>query len=114
LRSIDKPIGVSSYRVTRELPAPIRKEGVLDDCAAMALAEQQPDRWGISRGAYPVIDGREIEVEFAGPLRFEGAGLQLDHEETLQPNVIEEQIEVEALSCYLQWNLAAHKGEAAA
>jgi predicted nuclease of restriction endonuclease-like (RecB) superfamily len=26
LRSIDKPIGVSSYRVTRELPAPIRAE----------------------------------------------------------------------------------------
>jgi len=25
LRSIDKPIGVSSYRVTRELPTPIRK-----------------------------------------------------------------------------------------
>lgn len=26
LRSIEKPIGVSSYRVTRELPAPIREE----------------------------------------------------------------------------------------
>ena len=26
LRSIEKPIGVSSYRVTRELPAPIRDE----------------------------------------------------------------------------------------
>jgi hypothetical protein len=26
LRNIDKPMGVSSYRVTRELPAPIREE----------------------------------------------------------------------------------------
>jgi hypothetical protein len=26
LRSIEKPIGVSSYRVTRELPTPIREE----------------------------------------------------------------------------------------
>ena len=26
LRNIEKPIGVSSYRVTRELPAPIREE----------------------------------------------------------------------------------------
>jgi hypothetical protein len=26
LRNIDKPIGVSSYRVTRELPAPIREQ----------------------------------------------------------------------------------------
>ena len=26
LRSIEKPIGVSSYRVTRELPQPIREE----------------------------------------------------------------------------------------
>jgi hypothetical protein len=26
LRSIDKPIGVSSYRVTRELPTSIREE----------------------------------------------------------------------------------------
>jgi hypothetical protein len=26
LRSIEKPIGVSSYRVTRELPTPFREE----------------------------------------------------------------------------------------
>jgi hypothetical protein len=26
LRSIEKPVGVSSYRVTRELPQPIREE----------------------------------------------------------------------------------------
>jgi hypothetical protein len=26
LRNIDKPIGLSSFRLTRELPAPIREE----------------------------------------------------------------------------------------
>jgi hypothetical protein len=38
LRSIEKPIGVSSYRVTRELPQPIREEvPTVEDLQAVVI-----------------------------------------------------------------------------
>jgi hypothetical protein len=49
LCSIEKPIGVSSYRVTRELPKPIREEGptvedlqeVVTDSRSLCLSDRK-------------------------------------------------------------------------
>ena len=44
-------------------------EGILDDRAFAALAQQQPDGRIIPLGAQEAIDGGQVEVQFAGIMR---------------------------------------------
>jgi hypothetical protein len=53
-------------------------------------------------------------LALAGILRLELACLELDDEIAVQPNVVEEQIEVESVVPNHEWHLAADEGEATA
>jgi len=61
--------------------------------------------------AEQIVHGGQIEVELAGPLGLELSRLQFDDEVTVQPEMIEEEINVEGLTPDLKRHLAADKGE---
>ena len=80
----------------------------------MGLTEKQPYGWGIRSITEQIVYGRQIEVKLARPLGLELSCLQLDDEITVQPKMIEEEIDVEGLASDLERHLAADEGESAA
>ncbi len=89
-------------------------QSVLHDWAAPALAKKEADRGSIEGRPYGSVDRREIEAQFAGILRLKLSSFQLNHEITVQTNVVKEQVYVKRVIVGYQRYLAANKGEAAA
>ena len=58
----------------------------------LLLAEDQTDGGPIVFVAQAVVHGAEVEVHLAGVLRLECAAPELDHEETAQLEVVEQQL----------------------
>ena len=80
----------------------------------MALAEQQTDGWCVGYSAKEVIHRRQIKIELTCPFRLKLACLELDDKVAVEPDMIEEQVDIESLVADLERYLAANKGEAPA
>jgi hypothetical protein len=89
-------------------------EGIFSQGAVVRLTEKQAYGRGIRSIAEQIVDGGQIEVELARPLGLELSRLQLDDKVAVQPEMIEEQIDVEGLTADLERHLAADEGEPAA
>src|SRR5579863_3923852 len=58
------------------------------------------------------IDGGQVEVHLPGVLGLELAGLELDDDEAAEPQMEEEQVDVEVIAPNFEVHLAAHEREA--
>ena len=67
---------------------------ILDDDLVAPLAQDNADGRLVIRMAQLLVHGRQVKVHLAGELWFEVLDLQLDHHETAQPHVIEEEVEI--------------------
>jgi hypothetical protein len=110
--------GSGSPCVTRYVETPI---GWMMFCRAYSTMgplrlsqSRSPDSRTVDRRPHGSIDRRDIEAQFAGILRLELSGFQLDHKIAVQTNVVEEQVHVERGVVDDRRYLAANKGEAAA
>ena len=54
----------------------------------------QADGWLIAGVLHPIIDGVQVEIHLVGVLGPELANLQINHNETAQVQVIEQQVDV--------------------
>jgi hypothetical protein len=85
---------------------------VLGDHPVLGLAEQEADRRAVAVGAELGVDRAQVEVELAGMLGPEVAGLELDDDVAAEVGVVEQQVEVEVLTADLEMDLAADEREA--
>ena len=67
-------------------------QGIFDDHLVTALAQSNADGRLIVLVSKFIINGREVEVHLACEFRLEVLDLELDHDETAQPQVIEEKV----------------------
>lgn len=87
-------------------------QGVFDDEAVRAAAEEEADGGGVLRGAQEVVDGRAVEVELAGVLGTERAHLQVDDDVAVELDVVEDEVDEEVVLADREVVLAAEEGEA--
>jgi hypothetical protein len=73
-------------------------EGIFGQGTVVRLTEKQTYGRGIRSIAEQIVDGRQIEVELARPLGLELSCLQLDDKVAVQPEMMEEEIDVEGLT----------------
>jgi len=78
------------------------------------LAQDQADRRLVGRVLQAVVDHVAVEVQLARILGLELAFLQVDDDERPQPQVVEQQVEVEVLVAHIQAVLAADERESLA
>src|SRR5262249_27110594 len=71
----------------------------------------QADGWGVGRVAELIVYYAQVEVHLAGVLGLEGPFLQVDDHERPQPEVVEEQVDVEVLITDFDAVLPADEGE---
>jgi hypothetical protein len=89
-------------------------ERVLGDDAVVGLAEQEADRRVVVLVAQQLVDRAQVEVQLARVLGLELDGLELQHHEAAQAQVIEEQVDVEVPPADLEMNLTPDEREASA
>src|SRR5450432_2570785 len=87
-------------------------ERVFDDDLVLLLAEHEADARLVPIAPELGIRGGQVEVHLAGVLRLELAGVELDNDEAAEPQVEEEEVDVEVLASDLEVHLAAHEREA--
>lgn len=87
-------------------------ECVFGDDVVAVLTEDQADGWAVVGMTQLVVHYTQIEVHLASVLGFEGAGLQVDHHEAAELQVIEQQVDVEVAFADVQVKLTADEREA--
>ena len=89
-------------------------EGVFGEYVVFGLAEDQTDGRLVQLMPKLVVNDVAVKIEFASVLGFEWAGLQLDDDEGPQPQVVEEQVNVEVVVADGEAVLPTDKREALA
>lgn len=87
-------------------------ERVFDNQLLFRFAENQADAGLVGGVLEKIVYRREVEVHFAGVLRFERAALKVDHDEAAKLEVVEEKVQLVAFTRNVKRVLAADKGKA--
>ena len=105
-KPLRKPILRDSDRLTKV------SKRVFGYYLVLRLAEYDSDACLIVRVAKQIINGGEVKIHLSAELRFEVLSLQLDDHIGTQSEMVEEQINAEFLTSYLDRILTADKRKA--
>ncbi len=89
-------------------------QGIFGHDAVLGLAEEESNGGLVVLTLDLGVDGAQVEVQLADMLGFEGGAFEFNDDITLQPGVVEEQIDEELVARDLEPELAADKGETGA
>ena len=92
-------------------PVCLPRSSRVRDELVFGFAEQDADGGFVAFSAKGFVDRLDIEVEFAGELGLEVAGLEFDDNITVELGVVEEEVEIEVTFADLNGNLATQIGE---
>ena len=84
---------------------------VLGDDATSGATQEQSDGGPVMRLTQSVVHGRKVEAQLPGMFCLELTHLELDDDEGPQPQMVEEQVDVEAPAIDLEVHLASDEGE---
>ena len=87
------------------------RERVLSHQPVLRPAEEQANCWAVVCSLHLGIDGAQVEIQLPCMFRLERARLELHHDVTLEPRVVEEQVDEEFVASHFEPHLASQERE---